>query len=77
MSAGGSRVMFSSSSMSHHRIFGSEADKPRPLAYVRTFRPHRRRYRGYVAAAMIGGVFVLAAAAVVVLTAASLGSAVH
>ena len=63
--------------MSHHRIFGSEADKPRPLAYVSTFRPHRRRYRGYLAAAMIGGVVVLAAAAVVVLTGASLGAGAH
>jgi len=63
--------------MSHHRIFGSEADQPRPLAYVSMFRPQRRRYRGYVAAAMIGGALVLAAAAVVVLTGASLGGAVH
>lgn len=77
MSAGRSRVVFSTSSMSHHRIFGSEADKPRPLAYVSMFRPHRRRYRGYVAAAMIGGAVVLAAAAMVVLTGASLGAAVH
>jgi hypothetical protein len=63
--------------MSHHRIFGSEADRPRPLAYVSMFRPHRRRYRGYVAAAMIGGALVLAAAAAVVLTGASLGTPVH
>lgn len=63
--------------MSHHRIFGSEADQPRPLAYVSMFRPHRRRFRGYVAAAMIGGAVVLAAAAVVVLTGASLGSPIH
>ena len=63
--------------MPQHRIFGSEADRPRPLAYVSMFRPQRRRYRGYVAAAMIGGAVVLACAAVVVLTGASLSGAVH
>ena len=60
--------------MSHHRIFRSEADQPRPLAYVSMFRPHRRRYRGYVAAAAIGAVVVLAAAVTVIVTGASLGS---
>ena len=63
--------------MSHHRIFGSEADQPRPLAYVSMFRPHRRRFRGYVAAAVIGGVLMLAAAVMVVVTGASIGSPVH
>jgi hypothetical protein len=63
--------------MSQHRIFGSEADQPRPLAYVSMFRPQRRRYRGYVTAAVIGGVLMLAAAVMVVLTGASLGSTVH
>jgi hypothetical protein len=63
--------------MSRHRIFGSEADQPRPLAYVAMFKPHRRRYRGYVAAGMIGGALMLVAAAVVVLTGASLGAPVH
>ena len=57
--------------MSHHRIFGSEADQPRPLAYVSMFRPHRRRYRGFVTAAVIGGAIVLAAAIMVVMTGAS------
>ena len=41
------------------------------------FKPHRRRYRGYVAAGMIGGALMLVAAAVVVLTGASLGAPVH
>jgi len=63
--------------MSQHRILGSEADQPRPLAYVSVFRPHRRRYRGLVAAAVIGAVVVLAAAVAVVLTGASLGAPVH
>jgi hypothetical protein len=63
--------------MSHHRIFGSEADQPRPLAYVSMFRPQRRRYRGYVAAAVIGGTLMLAAAVLVVLTGASLSGAVR
>ena len=63
--------------MSHHRILRSEADQPRPLAYVSMFRPHRRRFRGYVAAAAIGGVLMLLAAVAVVLTGASIGSHVH
>ncbi len=63
--------------MSNHRIFGSEADQPRPLAYVSMFRPSRRRYRGYVAAALIGGALVIAAAIMVLLTGASVGHAVH
>ena len=50
--------------MSQHRIFGSEADQPRPLAYIKTFRPNRRRMRGYVLAAALGGVLALVLAAV-------------
>lgn len=73
--SGGYRGLFSSKFMSHHRIFGSEADQPRPLAYVSMFRPHRRRFRGYVAAAVIGAVLVLAAAIAVIVTGASLGAA--
>ena len=49
--------------MSQHRIFGSEADQPRPLAYIKMFRPNRRRVRGYVLAAVIGGLLALGAAA--------------
>jgi hypothetical protein len=49
--------------MSQHRIFGSEADQPRPLAYIKMFRPNRRRMRGYVAAAIAGGMLALALAA--------------
>ena len=63
--------------MSHHRIFGSEADQPRPLAYVRLFPPNRRRNRGLVTAAAIGGLLVLAAAILVVVTGASVGPPVH
>ena len=63
--------------MSHHQIFGSEADQPRPLAYVSMFRPGRRRYRGYVAAAVIGGALVIAAAIMVLLTGASVGPHIH
>ena len=47
------------SSMSQHRIFGSEADKPRPLAYIKMFRPNRRRVRGYLIAAVGGGLLAL------------------
>lgn len=49
--------------MSQHRIFGSEADQPRPLAYIKMFRPNRRRVRGYVVAAMLGGLLALGLAA--------------
>ena len=63
--------------MSNHRIFGSEADQPRPLAYVSMFRPGRRRYRGYLAAAVIGGALVVAAAIMVLLTGASLAPHIH
>jgi hypothetical protein len=63
--------------MSHHRIFGSEADQPRPLAYVSMFRPNRRRYRGLVAAAVIGGALVIAAAILVLVTGASVGATIH
>jgi hypothetical protein len=45
--------------MSQHRIFGSEADQPRPLAYIKTFRPNRRRLRGYMLAAVIGAFLAL------------------
>jgi hypothetical protein len=51
------------SSMSHHRIYGSEADQPRPLAYIKMFRTSRRKARGYVVAAVIGGLLALALAA--------------
>jgi hypothetical protein len=63
--------------MSNHRIFGSEADQPRPLAYVSMFPANRRRYRGLVTAAVIGGVLVLAAAILVVVTGASVGAPIH
>lgn len=49
--------------MSQHRIFGSETDRPRPLAYIKTVRPRRRRVRGYVIAAVVGGLLALVLAA--------------
>ncbi len=49
--------------MSQHRIFGSEADQPRPLAYIKMFRPNRRRVRGYVMAAVLGAMVALGLAA--------------
>ena len=54
--------------MTQHRIFGSEADQPRPLAYIKMFRASRRRVRGYVIAAIVGGLaaLVLAASFVVI-----------
>ena len=59
--------------MSHHRIFGSEADQPRPLAYVSMFRPSRRRYRGLIVALAIGAALLIAAAIMVLVTGASIG----
>ena len=49
--------------MSQHHIVGCEADEPRPLAYVMMFRPNRRKFRGFLLAAVIGGVLALALAA--------------
>ena len=49
--------------MSQHRIFGSEADQPRPLAYIKMFRPNRRRVRGYMMAAVLGALVALGLAA--------------
>ena len=49
--------------MSQHRIFGSEAGQPRPLAYIKMFRPNRRRTRGYLIAAVGGGLLALVLAA--------------
>jgi hypothetical protein len=53
--------------MSQHRIFGSEADQPRPLAYIKMFRTSRRRIRGYVLAGVLGALAVLALAVAAVL----------
>ncbi len=63
--------------MSQHRIFGNEADQPRPLAYVRTFRPHRRRFRGYLAAAVVGVLLVLAAGATMAIVGGGAGAGLH
>jgi hypothetical protein len=53
--------------MSQHRIFGSEADQPRPLAYIKMFRAGRRRVRGYMIAGVIGGLAALVLAAALAL----------
>ena len=46
--------------MTRHRIVGSEADNPRPLAYLSMF-PRRRGDTGrYLAAALIGALVMLA-----------------
>lgn len=45
--------------MIQHRILRSEADEPRPLAYLQMYRPSRRARGGYMAAAMIGGAAAL------------------
>ncbi len=63
--------------MTQHRIFGSEADQPRPLAYVSMFKASRRRHRGYLAAAAIGVVLTLAAGVAMVLVGGGLAGAVH
>ena len=50
-----------------HRIFKSEADEPKPLAYLRMYPQNRRRAGRYVAAAMAGGALALIAAAALAL----------
>ena len=47
--------------MSRHRIIKSEADKPKPLAYVRVYARGRRGIGGYLTAAAVGAVLVIAA----------------
>ncbi len=46
-----------------HRISRSEADEPKPLAYIRVFPRGRLRVGGYLAAAVAGGAMALVAAA--------------
>ena len=46
-----------------HRISKSEADEPKPLAYVRIYPRGRLKFSGYLAAAMAGGALALVAAA--------------
>ncbi len=53
--------------MSRHRIIKSEADQPKPLAYVRVYSRGRRGIGGYVTAAMVGGALVIALAAALAL----------
>jgi hypothetical protein len=61
--------------MSQHRIFGSEADQPRPLAYIKMFRPSRRKLGGYLLAGILGGLLALAVAAAMALLGVGLGAA--
>lgn len=63
--------------MSQHRIFGSEADQPKPLAYVRMFRPNRRRFRGYVAATVIGVALTAVAGVAWVVVQGGLAGPIH
>jgi hypothetical protein len=63
--------------MSQHRIFGSEADQPRPLAYVSMFKSSRRRYRGYVAATVVGVLLTVAAAVTLVVVGGGIAGSVH
>ncbi len=44
-----------------HRITKSEADEPKPLAYIRVFPRGRLKVSGYLAAAMAGGALALVA----------------
>ncbi len=49
--------------MSRHRILRSEADQPKPLAYIRMFPRGRRGLGGYLTAALVGGAVAIGAAA--------------
>ena len=54
--------------MSRHRIFKTEADQPKPLAYIRTFpNKGRRRVGRYLTAALVGGAVVIGAVAALAL----------
>ncbi len=59
--------------MVQHRIFKSEADRPKPLAYVQVYPQGRRRVGGYLAAGVIGGVLTLLAAVALALIAGGMG----
>ena len=50
----------------------SEADQPKPLAYVRVYSRGRRGIGGYLTAAMVGGALVIAVAAALALLQGSL-----
>jgi hypothetical protein len=54
-----------------HRIFKSEADQPKPLAYLRSFPQNRRRTGGYLVAAITGGALALIAAAALAMIASA------
>ena len=53
--------------MPTHRIIKSEADEPKPLAYVRLYPRARRGLGGYVTAAVVGGALAIAAVAAIAL----------
>ncbi len=55
-----------------HRISKSEADEPKPLAYIRIFPRGRLRISGYLAAALAGGAMALIAAAAFAVVSGSL-----
>ena len=57
-----------------HRIARSEADQPKPLAYLRVYPRGRLKVSGYLAAAVVGGVVALFA---VVAFAVVSGAIVH
>jgi hypothetical protein len=53
--------------MSRHRIFRSEADRPKPLAYIRVYPATRRPFLGYLTAALAGGVVAIGVSALLAL----------
>jgi hypothetical protein len=54
--------------MSRHRIFKTEADQPKPLAYIRMYPQKGRGNVGaYLTAALAGGAVVIGAAAALAL----------
>ncbi len=47
--------------MTRHRIVGSEADRPKPMAYLSAYPGRRRGAARYLAAAAVGALLMLAA----------------
>ena len=63
--------------MSQHRIYGSEADQQKPLAYVRMFRQSRRRSGGLLAAVVVGALLTAVLGVAWVLVQGGLAGPIH
>ena len=60
--------------MTRHRIVGCEADRPKPLAYLRVFPGRGRATGGYLVAAAVGALLTLAAGVAVAILSGVIGA---